>query len=217
MGKTHGNLVFKAIGQILIPLLLFIFFITFKIIYSVNIEAALPVSLQDGASKFLATVIAIVSGFLVQKIAGIAILFYEVKVAAATATTLDDELIPLLRKCANITIWIIVLIAILPFYGVNINALIAAIGVSSLAIALAAKDTISNIIAGFLIMIDRPFRSGDRIKIPSGEIVTVLAIGTRRSSFLTDEKSVIVVPNLDLSNSRIINYTYGEKYNSKEA
>ena len=141
---------------------------------------------------------------------------YDLKVAAQTATTLDDELIPLMQRCANIAIWVVVFITVLPIYGVNINALITAIGVGSLAIALAAKDTISNIIAGFLIMIDRPFHSGDRIKIPSGEGVEVLTIGARRSSFITDENTVIIVPNLNLSNSKIINYTYGEKYKVKE-
>ena len=164
------------------------------------------------AGKFILTVIAIVVGFLAQRIANAVLRVYDLKVAAQTATTLDDELIPLMQRCANITIWVVVFITVLPIYGVNINALITAIGVSSLAIALAAKDTISNIIAGFLIMIDRPFRSGDRIKIPSGEVVKVLTIGARRSSFVTDEKTVIIVPNLSLSNSKIINYTYGEKY-----
>ena len=60
-------------------------------------------------------------------------------------------------------------------------------------------------------MIDRPFRMGDKVKIPSGEIVTVLDIGIRRSTFLSDEKAVIIVPNLDLSKSKIINYTYGQE------
>ncbi|MDP8297476.1 MAG: mechanosensitive ion channel, partial [Candidatus Orphnella occulta] len=156
------------------------------------------------------------AGFLAQKIAGVILLVYELKVAAQTATTLDDDLIPLMQRCANIAIWVVVFITVLPVYGVNINALITAIGVGSLAIALAAKDTISNIIAGFLIMIDRPFRSGDKIKIPSGEVVSVLNIGTRRSSFLTDEKTVVIVPNIDLSKSKIINYTYGKEYKQKE-
>ena len=100
---------------------------------------------------------------------------------------------------------------ILPLYGVNINALIAALGVGSLAIALAAQDTIANIIAGFLIMIDRPFRIDDKIKLPSGEIVKVLDIGIRRSKFLFEDNAIIIVPNLDLSKSKIVKYTYGEE------
>jgi len=76
---------------------------------------------------------------------------------------------------------------------------------------LAAQDTIANIISGFMIMIDSPFRIGDKIKIPSGEVVKVLDIGVRRSEFLSEDKAIIIVPNLDLSKSKIVNYTYGEE------
>ena len=216
MEKEKCNTRFKAISGIFMPGLLLLLFIAFQIVYNMNIAHLLPELLQNGIPKFLITAIAIVAGFLAQKIAGVILLVYELKVAAQTATTLDDDLIPLMQRCANIAIWVVVFITVLPVYGVNINALITAIGVGSLAIALAAKDTISNIIAGFLIMIDRPFRSGDKIKIPSGEVVSVLNIGTRRSSFLTDEKTVVIVPNIDLSKSKIINYTYGKEYKQKE-
>ena len=84
-----------------------------------------------------------------------------------------------------------------------------------MAIALAAQDTIANIISGFMIMVDRPFRIGDRVKIPSGEVVDVLEIGVRRSKFLSQEKAIVIVPNLELSKSKIINYTYGEERNAK--
>ncbi|MBU0709612.1 MAG: mechanosensitive ion channel family protein, partial [Candidatus Omnitrophica bacterium] len=84
-------------------------------------------------------------------------------------------------------------------------------GVSSLAIALAAQDTISNIIAGFMIMIDNPFRVRDKIKLPSGEIVEVLDIGIRRTKCLAEDGAIIIVPNLDLSKNKIINFTYGEE------
>ncbi|MBU2436131.1 MAG: mechanosensitive ion channel family protein, partial [Candidatus Omnitrophica bacterium] len=134
---------------------------------------------------------------------------------AKTATRLDEALIPLLRRTLEVVILVIALLIILPLYGVNINALIAALGVISLAIALAAQDTIANIIAGFLIMVDKPFRLGDKIKLPWGEIVEVLDIGVRRSKFLSQEKAIVIVPNLDLSKSKIVNYTYGEEKSEK--
>ncbi len=99
----------------------------------------------------------------------------------------------------------------MPFYGVNISALVTALGVGSLAIALAAQDTIANIIAGFLIMVDAPFKIGDKIKLPSGEMVKVLDIGVRRSKFLSEDNAIIIVPNVDLSKNKITNYTYGGK------
>src|SRR3989338_1013979 len=137
--------------------------------------------------------------------------WYGENIAIKTATKLDDEFIPLFKHVARILVWAIGLIITLSHLGVNINALIATLGVSSLAIALAAQDTIANIISGFLIMVDRPFRVGDEIKLPSGEKVKVLVIGVRRSRFLSEDNAIIIVPNLELSKSKIVNFTYGKE------
>jgi MscS family membrane protein len=141
--------------------------------------------------------------------------WYRQNIAEKTDTTLDDDLIPIIRRTVKVLIWTIAFLVILPFFGVNISALITALGVGSLAIALAAQDTIANIIAGFLIMIDKPFRVGDTIKIPSGETVEVLQIGVRRSRFLAQDQAIIIVPNLDLSKSKIVNFTYGQERKNK--
>lgn len=149
--------------------------------------------------------------FIIQRIADGFLSWYKENIAAKTATELDEKLIPLFRRSLKVAIWVIALLVTLPLYGINISALIAALGVGSLAIALAAQDTIANIIAGYLIMIDTPFRIGDKIKLPSGEIAEVLDIGVRRSKFLSEGKAVIIVPNTNLSKSQITNYTYGEE------
>ncbi len=60
-------------------------------------------------------------------------------------------------------------------------------------------------------MIDRSFKIGDRIKLPTGELVEVLDIGVRRSKFLSEDKAIVIVPNLDLSKKKIVNYTYSEE------
>ena len=106
---------------------------------------------------------------------------------------------------------VIAVLVVLSRFGINTSGIIAALGVSSLAIALAAQDTISNIISGFLIMVDRPYRLDDTIKLPSGEKVKVLDIGLRRSKFSAEDGAIIIVPNLELSKSKITNYTYGEE------
>lgn len=206
--KKIGWQIFK---KSIFPVVLFLLLICLYWLYKVKFSGRLSGELQLDAKKYFATIFILAITFLLQRVIGGILNWYSETVAAKTLTRLDDELIPLLRKVSKIILWIITFLVILPFYGININALIAALGVSSLAIALAAQDTIANIIAGFLIMIDRPFRIGDRIKLPSGEIVKALDIGIRRSRFLAEDKAIIIVPNLDLSKSKIINYTYGEE------
>ncbi|MFH1783604.1 MAG: mechanosensitive ion channel domain-containing protein [bacterium] len=146
--------------------------------------------------------------YWVYRIAVVLFGWYAVNVAAKTKTELDDKFVPLFQRMTVTIIWAIGLIMLLSRFGVNINALVATLGVGSLAIALAAQDTIANIISGFLLMIDRPFSIGDDIKLPSGERVRVIEIGVRRSKFVLEDEAIVIVPNLELSKSKIINYTY---------
>ena len=205
--KVSGEVIKGSI----FPIIVFLIVLVGYIFYRINISPLLSPEAEVSLHKYIVTAFIFCVTFLLQRVSGSFLNWYKENIAEKTATELDDELIPLLRRTAKIAIWVIALLIILPFYGVNITALVAALGVTSLAIALAAQDTIANVIAGFLIMIDRPFRLGDRIKLPSGELVKVLSIGVRRSTFVSDESAIIIVPNSNLSKSKIVNYTYGKE------
>ena len=171
----------------------------------------------ENLDKWIFTIFAAIVAFLLQRLVNASIDWYGLNVTAKTQTSLDEEFLPLLKKIAIVLIWIIVILMILSRFGINTSGLIAALGVSSLAIALAAQDTISNIISGFLIIVDRPYRINDTIKLSSGEKVKVLEIGLRRSKFLSEDGAIIIVPNLALSKSKIINFTYGEEKHKENA
>lgn len=146
------------------------------------------------------------------------------KFVEKTPTQIDDDLFPLFSRLTSILIWVVASFVALPKLGVNINALLATVGASSILIAYACKDTLSNIIAGLVIMADRPFRINDDIQLSSKEYVRVLDIGLRRSHFLYfpdgkdihESANVIVIPNSDLAKSKIMNYTYAREYLEKE-
>ena len=210
MARISKKIGWEIIKKSFFPSITFLLFIGAYIFYKIQIVQKISPELQQIMKKYIGTIFIISVVFIVQRIAGAVLGWYKENIAAKTKTELDDKLVPLLRRTVKVIIWVIALLIILPLYGVNISALIATLGVSSLAIALAAQDTIANVIAGFLIMVDTPFRIGDKIKIPSGEIVEVLDIGVRRSKFLSEDKAIIIVPNLDLSKSKIVNYTYGK-------
>ena len=89
---------------------------------------------------------------------------------------------------------------------------IAGAGIAGIAIGFAAKDTLSNLIAGILLIIDRPFEIGDRIEVwsaPAGSATwgDVIDIGLRATKIRTTDHIIIVIPNNEVMKRDIINYT----------
>ena len=91
--------------------------------------------------------------------------------------------------------------------GVDINALIAALGLTSLAIGLALKDTIENAITGVLLLIQRPFKVGDVIKV--GDVTgTVVDVAIRTTNVKTFDGLHVLIPSRHVYNEVITNWTY---------
>ena len=134
-----------------------------------------------------------------------------------TPTTLDDDMYPLLNHMLNIIIFGSGIVYALIQFGVDIRAILATAGASSLVIAYALKDTLTNVMSGIMLMIDRPFRIGDSIKLSSGEKVIVYDIGLRRTKFIYTSKddfdSILIIANVDLLKNKVFNYTYAENLN----
>lgn len=140
---------------------------------------------------------------------GVVILdWYAEKMNASENKDLSGSLFPLLKKLVKLIFAIFALIIVLRKFNVDISAFVVSLGVGSLAIALAAQETISNMISGFIIMIDRPFRIGDRIKIGNEIHGDVVSIGIRSTRIIDFDKNYLIIPNNDIVKSRIINLTY---------
>ena len=90
--------------------------------------------------------------------------------------------------------------------GFNITGLLAGLGVAGLALGFAAKDTLANFIAGMTILWDRPFRVGDRVEI-DGEFGQVKRITLRSTRIHTNRNIVVIIPNQNVVNNKIINHT----------
>ena len=135
--------------------------------------------------------------------------WYTTEIADKTETPLDNQMIPFIRRMALILLIGIAGIMILGHFEIEISGLIATLGVGSLAVALAAQAALSDTISGFMIMIDRPFRIGDRIEIL--ELNTwgdVEDIGLRSTRIRTRDNRMVVVPNSVISKSLVVNYAY---------
>jgi small-conductance mechanosensitive channel len=108
--------------------------------------------------------------------------------------------------------------------GYSIAPVITSLGLVGFAVGFAAKDTISNVLAGFFILIDRPFKIGDRVRIGStcGDVVD---IGLRTTKIETLDHQIDLVPNSSIVSSSVTNYSlpdikeklilqFGVSYNS---
>ena len=124
----------------------------------------------------------------------------------------EDELAPVITLLMRVGRVLVVVIAITIFLsrlGIDVTAFAAALGLGGLAISLAAKDTIADAIAGFIILVDRPFRIGDRIEIQGiGTWGDVVDIGLRTTRVRTRDNRMVIVPNSTIGSNQVINYTY---------
>jgi MscS family membrane protein len=118
---------------------------------------------------------------------------------------LAAEMLPFAHRLGQMLLMGLGLLVILDHFNVEIRSLLVTLGVGSLAIGLALQDTLANMFGGFAILVDRPFRVGDRVQLATGETGDVTEIGLRSTRVRTLENSVLIVPNSTLIRTNIVN------------
>ena len=127
--------------------------------------------------------------------------------ASLTESKTDDQLVPFLREAIKVVVAILSLFFVLgAIFHINVASLIAGLGIGGLAVALAAKESIENLIGSFTIFLDKPFVVGDHIKT-SGIEGIVEKIGFRSTRVRTLEKSLVTLPNKSMVNNDLDNLT----------
>jgi len=117
----------------------------------------------------------------------------------------------LTQNITRIIIFAIGLLIILNSLGISITPILATLGVGGLAVALALQDTLSNLFAGFHIMVARQLRVGDYIKLESGEEGYVTDINWRTTKIRMLPNNVVLVPNSKLAQAIVTNYYLPDK------
>jgi len=136
------------------------------------------------------------------------LLWYAGRMAESGRGGLDRQLLPLAEKLGTIFLVGTALIVVLKHFNYDILSLVTALGIGSLAIGMAAKDTLANMISGFTLMIDRPFRLGDRIQLAGGQMGDVQDIGLRSTKIKTLDNQLLIIPNSDLCNTILTNQAF---------
>ena len=117
----------------------------------------------------------------------------------------------LTQSMVKIFIYIFGALVILNTLGISITPLLTAFGLGGLAVALALQETLSNLFAGFYITLSKQIRTGDFIKLESGEEGYVLDIGWRATRVRMLPNNVVLIPNAKLAQSVITNYYFPEQ------
>ncbi|WP_201265531.1 mechanosensitive ion channel family protein [Mariprofundus sp. EBB-1] len=158
------------------------------------------IELFDSAGRIVSIFIGV--WFLWRLLEGLSAYFTER--AKETESSLDDQLVPFIAKTLKVFLVLTAVLVIAQNMGYSISGLIASLGIGGIAIAMAAKDTISNIFGSIMILVDRPFMVGDWIKTAEFEGV-VQEVGFRSTRIRTFERTLVNVPNSALANMVIDN------------
>tara|TARA_B100000809_G_C15125786_1_gene526180 strand:+ start:894 stop:1952 length:1059 start_codon:yes stop_codon:yes gene_type:complete len=165
-----------------------------------------PQEWVDFMIKVYLILIAVNITWLVARLVDAVIQEYIVPLAEKTESSLDNQIIPVLRKGLRSVIWVLGTIVALNNAGYDVGAIIAGLGIGGLAFALAAKDSVANIFGGIMIFTDKPFKAGDRIKI-NGFDGTITEVGIRTSRMRTLEGRLVTIPNALFTGDMVENVT----------
>jgi len=146
---------------------------------------------------------------VIWKLIGLAHEWYRQELAQEGRAEELDPVLVLLTRLGYFSVIMVGLTILLSHFGINVSALVATLGILGLALSLAAQDTLSDAISGFIILADQPFRIGDRIEIQGeGTWGDVTEIGLRTTRIRTRDNRMVIVPNSLIGKNQVINYTF---------
>jgi len=122
----------------------------------------------------------------------------------------DDQMIVFLRDFIKVLFYIASFLLLLKVgFHVNVGAILTGLSIVGAALALAAKESIENLIASFIIFFDKPFFTGDVVRVNNQQNTfgTVESIGLRSTRIRTNDQTLITVPNKQMVDSVVDNWS----------
>ena len=161
---------------------------------------------QDILDRALLAALILVVGYLLKRVVDAVLKWYGDEIAARTATTLDDRVLPLAQRVSSVVIYGIVVMLVLQSQGLNVSPLLAGLGIGGLAVALAIQPTLSNFVAGTYTVTESGIGEGDFIEMDGGASGWVEHVGWRTTKVRTFWNNRLIIPNGKLSESVVTNY-----------
>lgn len=137
---------------------------------------------------------------------------FEHNLVSKTESKLDDTALPWINRIISWSVIALGVVIAADKLNISITPLLAGASVLGVGLSFAAKDTLSNLIAGVLLIVDRPFEVGDRIEIWGAPALQanwgdIVEIGIRATKIRTTDNITVIIPNNEIMRRDIINYT----------
>lgn len=147
------------------------------------------------STPIITTIISVISGLLVQKL-----------VIKKTIQKLNRELKGFIGRLLTITVWLIIITIIMASFNINVTGLITGLGLVGVIAGFALQEPLRNIASGVFIMIYKPFKINDLVKIKDvrGEVIKLGLVAT---IVKTIGKVIVTIPNSNVWGSMIYNYS----------
>lgn len=155
-------------------------------------------------STFLPALIYLIGGIVISK------LILSILDRALGKSNADVTLSNFLHTAIRLVLHFIIFMVVAGALGIQVTSLVAILSVAGLAVSLSIQNLLSNILSGLMLLSIKPFKVGDYVDV-GGTGGTVKEIGFAHTKLLTIENIMIFIPNNDVSNSKIVNYSTEEK------
>jgi MscS family membrane protein len=136
---------------------------------------------------------------------------YLEEITARQHSPLHKQLVPFLTKGLTILVLLFGTMTLFSSIGIPMTSIIAGLGIGGLAVTLAAQDTLGNFFGSMMLLVDKPFTLGDRIKAGQGIDGVVERIGFRSTTIRTLPKTAVTIPNKLLAAEVIDNWSNMQK------
>lgn len=163
-------------------------------------EELLPIAVEHGLS-IIGAILILIAGWAVANWAA-----KKVHQKTAASKKVDDTFVPVLSQTTRVFIIIVTILAVLGQFGVETTSIIAVLGAAGLAIGLALQGTLSNVAAGVMLLVLRPFKVGDVVDV-GGSLGVVDSIGLFITELHTFDNVGVSMPNSKVWGDEIKNLT----------